>query len=63
MKKSVLVIVLFIGTLSLWCRDRGVKYYLPNDFVTYDSLPYMVYDQFFEEAYTEIAGMIDGLYP
>ena len=42
---------------------QEVRYFEPDDFIEYDTIPYMVKDKAFEESFKELKAMFDGEMP
>ena len=51
----ILILFTFFNTIC-----QNVKFYLPKEKIEYDTIPYMVKDKYFEQAYKEIEAMFDG---
>lgn len=61
--KKILVILTAISISCFGVVAVDLKYYQPTEPIVYDTIPYMVYDQVFEDSYSEMFDMYRGRVP
>lgn len=63
MKNRLVIFLLLFLPYILTAGHRDVKIYMPEDSVTFDTIPYIIMDQHYENSYRELTDMFDGKIP
>ncbi len=63
MKIKFTLLTLILSVHYFLSSADDIKYYLPSDIIEYDSIPFMVKDEAFESAYTQLSEMFEGKTP